>query len=298
VDVYTVGAILTKDCAPDTEITVPDPISWEICVENTGTLGIDCTVNDATAGITDALVTVAPGATDCSLTASRATTSADVPMVTNTATAVCTATGWDNAVPTDPATDTCTVREPQDAICRTPGFWGTHAGTEKEGRSTNLTQAVIDYAGGSLGTICGVEITDTSVKDYAGPGSYPGDGDNSAVEGICVPPKGYQPRQLMRQLIAASLNCVVSGGGTDCTGIGIGDDWKAASADCAAGEVGDWIGIIDDFNNGVGAYEGCHDRNLTESDVFDDVPYKVPGPAGSSNACKAATQNGFYLVNP
>jgi len=295
VDLYTVGAILSKDCAPDTTVTVPDPISWEICVENTGTLDISCDVSDPTAGIS-ATVVVAAGATDCSLTATRPTTSADVPTVTNTATAVCTAVGWDNAVPTEPATDTCTVDEPRNEICRTPGFWGTHAGVEKAGRSTNLTQEVIDYAGGSLGEICGVVIDNTSVHDYDSPAIPAGDGNGSATEGICVPPKGYQPRQLMRQLIAASLNCVVSGSTPDCMGISIYQDFTDASADCANGEVGDWIDIIDAFNNGYDS--DCHERNLTESPVFENATYKVPGPAGSSNACKAATQNEFFLVNP
>jgi hypothetical protein len=254
-------------------------------------------INDPRAGLTDFPLSVAVGASESVTPIPSDTVEADDrPAILNTATANCTVPGYDNVIGPLEDSDECEVPPDVDEICRTPGFWGTHAGTEKEGRSTNLTQEVIDYAGGSLGVICGVEITNTSVADYTDPAVPAGDGNGSATEGICVPPKGYQPRQLMRQLIAAALNCVVSGGGTDCTGISIYDDFTAANAACAAGEVGDWIDIIDDFNNGIGT--GCHDRNLTESDVFDDVPYKVPGPAGSSNACKAATQNGFFLVNP
>ena len=144
---------------------------------------------------------------------------------------------------------------------------------------------MINYNGGSLGIICGREITNTLIEDYG-----------SAVEGICVHPKTEIVRQLARQLIAASLNCVMSGGGADCTGISIYDDFTDANAACAAnaGDLSSWIGIIDDFNNGVGS--DCHERNLTESDVFDDVDYKVPGPAGSSRACNTAVSNEFYLV--
>ena len=294
VDVIDPAVELIKECRPD-PVPAGETIEWAITVNNTGDIDLDCLVNDPTAGYTDEPVTVVAGGSDM-LTASRLVEPSDFPVISNTATVDCPVPGFDNFV-SDEATADCEVLVTEE-ICRTPGFWGTHAGTEKEGRSTNLTQEVIDYNGGSLGTICGVEITDTSVFDYAEPGSYPGNGDGSAVEGMCVHPKGAQVLQLARQLIAASLNCVVSGGGADCTGISISDDFSAANDACAAndGDLSYWIGIIDDFNNGYDS--DCHERNLTESDVFDDVSYKVPGPAGSSRACSAATKNDFYILVP
>ena len=101
----------------------------------------------------------------------------------------------------------------------------------------------------------------------------------------------------MRQLIAASLNCVVSGGSADCTGVSIGDDWKAANAACIDpnGDYSYWEGKIDDFNNSRAPYT-CTD-NIQDSFLFKDwTGPKVPGPAGSSNACSEATGNDFYLV--
>ena len=280
VDLFEVGAVLTKSCAPDTSIFVPDPISWEICVENTGDKGIDCTINDPTAGITDASVSVAPGGTDCSTTASRPTTSADVGTVTNTATAVCTVPGYDNDVPTDPATGTCVVDEVGDEFCRTPGFWGTHAGVEKS-RSNNLTQAVIVAAGGSL-SICGQTIDNTNVGNMM-----------SAVEAMCVHPKGEQQRQLARQLTAAALNCTVFGAGPNCSGASIETEFAAANAACEAnaGNLSYHIGIIDAFNNS----EECHEAPFGDYEVFDQFD-KVPGPAGSSRACNAAVKNETYVV--
>ena len=296
---FEVGAELTKACTPKPTIMVPDPISWEICVENTGDKAIDCTINDPMAGIVDGLVSVPALGTDCSTTASRPTTSADVPSVTNTATAVCTVPGYDNELPPYTATDTCVVDEPGDELCRTPGFWKTHAGVEKDGRSNNLTQAVIDYNGGTLGEICGVEIMDTSTYNYAETGYDISNGYKSAVEGMCVHPKQQIIRQLQRQLIAASLNCVASGGGADCTGISVEQVWKDANADCAAntGNLSDWVDDLDDFNNGEAPYT-CTE-NIKDSIVFDGwTGPKVPGPAGSSWACGEATSNDFYLVPP
>jgi len=201
----------------------------------------------------------------------------------------------DNVFDLPPATDTCEVNQDVNELCRTPGFWKTHGGEEKAGRSTNLVRKVMDANGGNLGTICGDFIDNTSVNGYEdSPAIESGNGDGSALEGMCVHPKQESVRQLQRQLIAAALNCVVSGGSADCTSVSIGPEWKAANDVCTNG--GDYsyhIGIIDDFNNGEG---GVCDDNIKLSPVFEDVDYKVPGPAGSSNGCSAATSNDFYLV--
>ena len=58
----------------------------------------------------------------------------------------------------------------------------------------------------------------------------------------------------MRQLTAAALNCVMSGGGADCTGISaVYQDFTDANAACLAnvGNLSEWIDKIDDFNNGL-----------------------------------------------
>ncbi len=89
------------------------------------------------------------------------------------------------------------------AICRTSGFWGTHAGTECPKKqhncgSQNIAQDVIAAAGGCL-AVCGKEITNTDLDDA-----------NSAVEAMCVSPRGDVQLQLVSQLTAATLNCVMS----------------------------------------------------------------------------------------
>src|SRR5262249_41750917 len=95
----------------------------------------------------------------------------------------------------------------QVEICRTPGFWGTHAGTEKN-CSQDIAGAVLDSCGGL--TICGHTIDNTDVPSQ-----------ESSTEAICVTPRGDQTLQLARQLTAAGLNCCVSGGGNTCNGISI-----------------------------------------------------------------------------
>jgi len=300
VTLFKIGATLTKTCDPKS-IAVPNDINWEICVENTGDKALDCLIDDDKVPYAGELVQVPVGTTPVCLNASRATTSADVPSITNVASGSCTVAAsegqYDNKVTLPDADATCEVNDVKE-YCRTPGFWKTHAGVEKAGRSTNLTQTVIDVYG-TLGTICGVDITDTTTYNYVGTGWGTSNGYESAVEGMCVHPKQKIVRQLQRQLIAAAINCVVSGGSADCTGLLVGDNWKAANASCLAedGEMSSWVDEIDDFNNGRAPYT-CSE-NIKESDVFKDLiaaGNKVPGPAGSSNACSEATGNDFYLV--
>jgi len=140
-----------------------------------------------------------------------------------------------------------------DEVCRTPGFWGTHADADEDKAcSQNITQAVIDAAGGSI-EICGVTICNTLVDDAG-----------SAVEAMCMKVQGFETRQLIRQLTAARLNCIVSGeAGGACDGISINDVYDACNTACAAGEVTADVGsnedvncvsAIDCFNNG-GQYD-------------------------------------------
>jgi len=181
-------------------------------------------------------------------------------------------------------------------ICRTPGFWGTHAGREKS-RSQNITQAVINAAGGCI-EVCG-EIIDNTVLNSA----------DSAVEAICVSPRGDQRLQLVRQLTAAALNCIITNGNPDCTGVSVEEVFQTCNASCASGDPSapdTCIGLLDCFNNGgtidgsgncvTGAPNNCHDRLLVNDSL--NLNFEPPGPAGSSNECNAARDNTCTVIPP
>jgi hypothetical protein len=220
-------------------------------------------------------------------------------------------------VPLDPLPTICV---PGEEICRTPGFWGTHGGTEKEGHSENITLAVLNAYCGTL-EVCGQLITNTDECSV-----------ESALEAICVSPKGDSCLQLGRQLTAAALNCAITkstnsetgacefpecvdstgGVGPACEGLSIGAIWAACNTACGEDpcdvtadvdldedpntpdvEV-NCIGAIDCFNNGFtilpdGTCDdtlptGCHEREL----CGDFVP---PGAAGSPKECADSRKN-------
>src|SRR6266481_3126277 len=185
----------------------------------------------------------------------------------------------------------------QQIICRTPGFWGTHAGREKS-RSQNITQAVINAAGGCI-EVCGEIITDTALNDA-----------NSAVEAICVSPRGDQDLQLARQLTAAALNCVISNGNPDCTGLSIQDVFQTCNTACAGGNPsapGTCIGLLDCFNNGgvidpstgncvTGLSGNCESQPLINQSL--NLNFEPPGPAGSSGECNSARGNTCTVIPP
>jgi len=181
-------------------------------------------------------------------------------------------------------------------ICRTPGFWGTHAGREKS-RSQNITQAVINAAGGCI-EVCG-EVIDNTVLNSA----------DSAVEAICVSPRGDQRLQLVRQLTAAALNCIITNGNPDCTGVSVEEVFQTCNASCASGDTSapdTCIGLLDCFNNGgtidsngncvTGAPNNCHDQPLVNDSL--NLNFEPPGPAGSSNECNAARDNTCTVIPP
>ncbi len=224
--------------------------------------------------------------------------------------------------PADPLPAECV---PGDEICRTPGFWGTHGGTEKA-NSVNITGALLN-AYNSVNDpdlqICGQTINNTTLGSV-----------NSALEAICASPKGDQRIQLARQLTAAALNCIITnaagepveGSCTDfttglagdvCAGVDSLDGiFAECNAACAAGDVTidhdtdattpevSCIGLIDCFNNGgVITAEGgcdeaigetCHDRAL-ENGCFDFTP---SGPAGSPRECNDSRKNDVIVVPP
>jgi hypothetical protein len=237
---------------------------------------------------------------------------------------ICTLNECDPAVgcvnPPDPDPDPSCL---STAICRTPGFWGARGAYEKGNQ--NITQTVIDAAPGGFLSVCG-QIVDSTVPI----------GDlSSALEGVCVKTQGVHQRSLYRALVAAALNCVVSGA-DDCNDF---IPWDLCNDACAMGDNADpmtvqqCIGTIDCWNNGgeVGmdgvcstgtcsvdgmpcgddagdcafipdmdnycvAYpNNCHDRSFCDSPDEDFCDLEPFGGASSPRACKAAIQNGCTI---
>jgi len=212
---------------------------------------------------------------------------------------------------------TLAVEQCEEATCRTPGFWGTHARANpaKPG-SRNITQAVINAGGGSL-LVCGECINAT----------VPVNNPASSVEATCVSPRGTIVLQNARQLTALALNCIVSGFGDDCGGdaslLALFDDCNNACLGLLSTRTNTRCrDEIDCFNNG-GEFDpitgfcqtgtcangaacndstpcadlsrctalpgNCHDRPLV-NDLL-GLDFDPPGPAGSSDDCNAATGN-------
>jgi hypothetical protein len=120
-------------------------------------------------------------------------------------------------------------------ICRTPGFWGQRGGTsfDRNGELAgfNYTQAVIDAAGGDCLYVCGQSICGTDSADYLGT-------FGSALEALCVISNDkIGLNQAYRQMVAANLNCVLSGG-SDCEAmmndILVGITWAQCDASCSS----------------------------------------------------------------
>ncbi|HWR52613.1 MAG TPA: hypothetical protein VN428_15995 [Bryobacteraceae bacterium] len=191
-------------------------------------------------------------------------------------------------------------------ICRTPGFWGTHAGTEKD-RSQNITLGVLDPANTGGINVCGVQITNTDLNVA-----------DSALEALCVSPQGTQQLQLARQLTALSLNCRITGYASDCQ-YAYGVDaalvalYSTCNSACVSGStaaVTTCIGLIDSVNNGLctpvqnpdstftctAPLSSCQDEPLIEDFTDPVISFEPPGPAGSSNACNAATGNSTTIL--
>ncbi len=211
-----------------------------------------------------------------------------------------------------------------DDTCRTPGFWGTHAGMEKD-EAFNITQMVIDAAPAGI-MVCGEVVDNTSLMTAG-----------SALEAMCVHPRGEQLHQLARHLTAAALNCVVSGSGMDCDGTSIEAMFNSCNSVCMAGvddqAITDCGLEIDCWNNGgtmldtgmcqlgtcsetgeaceedldcgynldggeltcIPFTDTCHDRPLVNDDL--GLDFDPPGPAGSSKACNDAIKNDIYFLD-
>jgi hypothetical protein len=215
-----------------------------------------------------------------------------------------------------------------EAICRTPGFWGTHGcgasirGIPCEGKRSakNITQQVIDACGDCL-DVCGEIIDDTALNSA-----------DSAIEAICVSPTGDSRLQLARQLTAMALNCCISGFGSDCDDPSLSELFNGCNMACIGSEDVDeitgCIDAVDCFNNG-GEYNyetgfckigecsithadcedngdcpvtqscvptdgNCHDRDLCNENL--GLCFDPPGPAGSGKQCNDAIASACTVI--
>ncbi|HXC50297.1 MAG TPA: hypothetical protein VN634_05380 [Candidatus Limnocylindrales bacterium] len=219
----------------------------------------------------------------------------------------------------DEVEDRCDFSEceplPTGAICRSPGFWATHSGTEgKKGTGINVTQELLDAVGPIQ--VCGETLSTTSGATLS-----------SVLEALCVRVQGVQQRQLFRQLVAAALNCAVSGELADCDTIipefsECSDVCEGTAAPGSLSE-GECIALLDCFNNGgtiisgqcatgtcasqptincgadfgacpllnglpqacVPFEDNCHDQDLCNEDIG-FCPDQ--GPASSTEGCRLA----------
>jgi len=340
------NTVVVNNCGPGTPPGCPAPLTCHlqgVCDEatdactdpleaasvpcGTDTDGNDCTAPGCTAtGECVQNHTLDPVSTACG----PDTDATDCTTPGCTATGECSQTHTEVAASTPCGTDTdgvaCTIPGcvaggicsqthipcPGDEICRTPGFWGTHGGEEKAS-SNNITLDILAAYGGTL-VVCGNPITNTDLCSQ-----------NSALEAICVSPKGDSRLQLGRQLTAAALNCAITKvtnpdtgacefngalAGPVCDGISIGAVWQACNDACPTGTTalvdldGDagtpdvsvsCIGAIDCFNNGgvIDPTDGSCDEATGVSchDRELCADFVPPGAAGSPRECNDSRKN-------
>ncbi len=235
------------------------------------------------------------------------------------------------------AEDKCDFTEcepviPDGEICRTAGFWSTHAGSEtKKGTVTNITQELLDLVGPLQ--VCGQTISTTSNTSKP---FLDGLGLTSALEALCVRVQGDSTLQLYRQLVAAALNCAVTGVANFCNLIipefDACSDVCEGTAGVGAPTEGECIALLDCFNNGgemvgdqcslgtcasqpqtncggdfgpcpdfnglpqpcVPFEDNCHDQELCNEDIG-FCPDSTP--ATSEAACREAQSNQCTIVS-
>jgi hypothetical protein len=220
---------------------------------------------------------------------------------------------------------TASLASAQDdtVICRSPGFYQTHSGEEKD--TANVGQEILEAADGI--DVCGHHLV---VTDDIG-------GLDSALEGLCVRTQGELIRQLYRQLITTAFNCLMSEGG-NCDEILDGlVDVSFSECDAVCGDVADegaptieeCIENLDCFNSGGRMIEGecatgtcdddgetlCEDDDDCEDELecvrFEDScansafcseeldsPVQIcpkKGAASSPKTCKLARKNGCTI---
>jgi hypothetical protein len=320
----------------DTPTDTPTNTATNTSTETPTATATDTPTETATATPTDTLTNTPTDTPTATPTDTPTPTPTDTPTPTPTDTATPTNTAADTPTdtPTQTPTDTPSPTPsetpqppPVEEICRTGGFWSTHAGTEKG--AVNQTARALAECGGCI-VVCGEKI-DTTTPNSA----------NSTLEAMCVNEVGGTTKQLIRQLTAAALNCGVSGQTCDCAESTIAEIFSACDAACIAGATTamvdgntiDCILAVDCFNNG-GAFDtatntckigdciadggsdvgdcgldrvcpvgsscvalpgNCHDAELPD-DICD--PPVENCAASSSNACKAAKDNACTVSGP
>jgi hypothetical protein len=178
----------------------------------------------------------------------------------------------------------------------------------------NVTQAVIDAAGGSI-RICGLDLAGTACG-----------ANDSVLEALCSKLSGDQRVRLATQLAAVALNCTATNGNPDCSGVSIAPVFQACNAFCIEGtpeEQGACVTQLGCWNDG-GLYDAttdmcatgtcsdngqpcaddalglcdsrkadcvpspgnCHDAPLVNSSL--GLSFQKPGACGSKSACDAA----------
>ena len=309
----TPSCSISKTCSPN-PLVLGGPITWTITLNNTGEGDLNICVEDSVAGISTC--ELVPAQSSATVSKSRTVTAADCPEITNTATATATVVGLGNEISCGQATDTCTCPEFVEEICRTPGFWGTHACPEtipgeiessvceiecnEEGTvcncAQNITQAVIDHCGGCL-NVCGEIITNTALKNA-----------DSAVEATCVRPSGNIRLQLARQLTATALNCCVSGGGNNCSDVSIEETFNLCNEACAessqlkgaimvtlsSGATINCIKAIDCFNNG-GTYQPATNETPASCEKLPDNCHEQEIPLEALGLTNCVAEDGVTL---
>lgn len=200
------------------------------------------------------------------------------------------------------------------SICRGAGFWSTHAGTEKQG--VNIVGALLEEMEGCL-DVCGEVITNTAVDDA-----------ESAEEALCISPKAQLQIQLVRQLTAAALNCIISTGQPGCD-----PQWETCNVACMIGDLeqipfcrayfdcenngGTWDSSAQTCYTGTcevggapcGPYAGCGvDNSCVPSYGCDDAELinvdlgldftQVETDASSSKKCNQAAKSRCTVVGP
>ena len=219
-----------------------------------------------------------------------------------------------NATGNDGCESDCT-RTPSNLICRPPGFWATHSGMEKTS-SRNITEAVMDCADGNCASHTQNDYLSICGEKIGSPDGNPADGTTdvddaaSSTEALCVRVQGRQSLELARQLTAAALNCLISGGGADCAGIPLFVTvFGNCNARCADGastkdELTACVGELNCLNNGGSFLNGlcssesggCGGQPLINEPL--GLRFEPPGPAGSPNACNAANDSRCTIVDP
>src|SRR5262249_15681136 len=87
--------------------------------------------------------------------------------------------------------------------CRTPGYWGQHAGQEKQG-SRNQTSLLIASVGSI--SVCG-----QTINPFLGEGNTGVNHQTSPIEALCQPNGGDYRSAVVQQLTAAIVNCAGNG---------------------------------------------------------------------------------------